>query len=626
MKRIIVTTLGLAAGLLAAERGMFSIAIPPAIVAVAEADGPELDHFQCYQVKNAPGATHFVPVPYLTTTDRFGEWYFEVTKAAELCNPANVDGSDPTAHLHTEHLERYQIKRVPGTGKFAKLLNQHVVDSFGQMTIDLLKPERIMLPSNKSLTSAPAPPASPVTDHFTCYKIRTSPGTQKFTARLATAVADQFGSLSINVLKPKKFCVATNKNNEEPGAEDHPEHLTCYQAKLASNYTPVRAFTANQFGNETLDAKKPLEVCVPALLNPAPTTPTPTLTIVITPTVTATSTAATVTPTPTTTPTPTFTVAGPATPTKTATPTATKTATPTATATPISKVCTIGGANSKISLAIKQPLNARVSGALSGSQTLQFGGIDGNGVRLIAIPAASIVFDPIVITNPLDMSNPIRLCVTSAGIDGDGKVDCNGGEPNINITTRVDHNTTNAPGSNGGLPQDLDCNDTRTDPGGTVSNACLESPVGTCNANNIHPGVCNSPTEYVESGTFSSGSLRVSETLTLRLVSDVGGDGQQCTGDDTYSAPATLQGFFTTGTAHTTIYDVNNVSNTMLDHLNSAGSCGTCITEVTGLLRTCNAMLGSGGLDNLKFVGALPVLDVNTQVGDAAVTVEVECQ
>ena len=31
--------------------------------------------------------------------------------------------------------------------------------------------------------------------------------------------------------------------------------------------------------------------------------------------------------------------------------------------------------------------------------------------------------------------------------------------------------------------------------------------------------------------------------------------------DDTYSAPATLRGFFTTGVARATVYDTNNVPN-----------------------------------------------------------------
>lgn len=627
VKRMLGAALALTGGLLALERGAPLLTTTTATI-VSEAGAqspPPLDHFQCYQSKTASGTAHFVPLPYVVTADQFGEWRFEITKPAELCAPANVEGSDVTAPSHAEHLESYQIKRVPGTGKFPKTLNQPVVDAFGAMTVDVLKPERLMVPSAKSLVTPPTAPASPVTDHFTCYKMRTSPGTPKFVARLASVVSDQFGALSLNILKPKKLCVATNKSNEEPGAETHTEHLICYQAKLVSGFTPVRAYTANQFGNETLDVKKPIEVCVPAQVNPGLATPTPTQTPNITPTVTPTSTAATATPTLSATPTPTFTVANPPTATKTATPTATKTPTPTVTATPISRVCTIGGVDSKISLQIKNaPLigNVRVSGALSGSQTLQFGGQDANGVRQVTIPAGSIVFDPIVITPPV--GDPVRVCVTSAGIDGTGKVDCNGGEPNIDLVVRADHSTNGAPAPSGGLPQDPECNDTRVDPDGNQTDACLETAVGTCNPNSPHVGTCNSPTEYVETGTFVSGDFRVAETLTLRLVSDVGVDGQQCTGDDTYSAPANLRAFLTTGDAKAVIYDTNNVQNNLMDHI-TAG-CSNCITQVTGAPRTCSNITGSGGVKNLKLVGALPVIDIDASVGDAGVNIEIVCQ
>ncbi len=631
--RIVGGTLILAAAVLAQGRGIPFIATPTGLVSEAGAQAPPpLDHFQCYQSKSASGTAKFVPIPYLVTSDQFGEWRFTVAKPTDLCAPANVEGSGPGAETHAEHLESYQIKRVPGTGKFPKTLNQESVDRYGTLRLDLLKPERLMVPSHKSLTTPPTAPSAPVTDHFTCYKVRTSPGTAKFAPRLASVVADQFGSLSVNVMKPRKLCVATNKANEEPGAELHGEHLLCYQVKLQSSFTPVRAYTANQFGNETLDVKKPFELCIAAQLNPAEPTPTPTLTVAITPTVTPTSTAPTATATLTASPTPTFTVANPPTATRTATPTPTRTPTPTVTASPVTKVCTIGGVDSQISLQAKTAFgNIRLQGDLSGSISMQFGALDANGVRQVTTPATGIVFDPITIELPLGLP-PVLICVTHSGIDGLGKVDCNGGDPNLDIQARADHNTLTPPGTNGGLPQDLECDDTRTDPQGGTSNACLESAVSTCNPNNPHPGLCNSPTEYVESGTFGSGAMRVAETLTLRIVSDVGPDTVQCTEDDTYSAPATLTAFMTTGTARATVYDTNGVPNNLLDHTaastppSSTLGCLTCLTQVVGVPRSCSNMLGSGGVRNLKLVGALPVIDIEPQLGDAAVNMEIECQ
>jgi hypothetical protein len=618
----------LAAGSVTLLGGEFRLPTTAGIVAEAGAQSPPvLDNFQCYQAKTATGSPHFVPIPYVSTVDHFGEWFFEVTKPAELCNPANVADSDASAPSHTEFLESYQAKRVPGTGKFAKVLAQQIRDRYGDLTIDFVKPDRLRVPSAASLTTPPSAPSSPVTDAFTCYKVRISPGTLKFQPQLATVVEDAIGAISVNLMKLRRVCVATNLNNSEPGAETHPDQLTCYQAKLISGFTPARLYTANQLSSaETLDAKKPVEVCVPSLINPGAATPTPTSTnpatpsLTPTPTLTATPTGATATPTPTLTSTATPTA------TKTATPTKTKTPTPTPTATPISKTCSIGGDNSKIMLQIKNaPVvgNARVTGMLTGSQTFTFTTPDANGIRQVVIPVGSIHFDPVHITNPLS-PDPIVACIFPAGVDATGKLDCDGGEPNLDIHIQVDHNTNNPPGANGGLPQDPQCDDTRTAPDGSLSTACLEGSPATCNLDSPHPGVCNSPTEYIESGTFAAGHMRVTERLTLQLMNNAGPDGQECTSDDDLSAPATLNAFLTTGTARATVFDANNVADALLD--DHAATCGTCVTQVIGVPRSCTNINGSGGVKNLMLVGAIPIVDVPNGVGDAGATVQVECQ
>ncbi len=178
-------------------------------------------------------------------------------------------------------------------------------------------------------------------------------------------------------------------------------------------------------------------------------------------------------------------------------------------------------------------------------------------------------------------------------------------------------------GSTGGLPQDPQCDDTRTRPDGTIGDACLESSVGTCNLNNLHPGVCNSPVEYVESGTFPIGGARLIEYLTLQLVTDVGPDGQQCTADDTYSAPADVRAFLTTGVARATVFDANNTDNNLLDH--AGAGCSTCITQVTGAVRSCSSIIVSGRLTNMKVVTSVPFVDLESSIGDAAATVEIKC-
>jgi hypothetical protein len=149
--------------------------------------------------------------------------------------------------------------------------------------------------------------------------------------------------------------------------------------------------------------------------------------------------------------------------------------------------------------------------------------------------------------------------------------------------------------------------------------------MSSCNVSNRHPGTCNGPLEYVESGTFASGDVRLTEYVTIRQVSNVGPDGQECTGDDTYGAPANATVFFTTGTARATIYDANAVANASLDH--GAAGCEACVTQLTGDGRACSQITGgNGSVNNLLLVGSFAVLDLDANVGDAAVTIQAECQ
>ena len=89
----------------------------------------------------------------------------------------------------------------------------------------------------------------------------------KFAAVPNVTVEDQFGPGTVLVKKPRHLCVPANKNGEDPTAPDHAGYLVCYQVKQTSLPKFVKVtglFTRNQFGAETLDAKKHSTLCVPA--------------------------------------------------------------------------------------------------------------------------------------------------------------------------------------------------------------------------------------------------------------------------------------------------------------------------------------------------------------------------
>jgi hypothetical protein len=275
--------------------------------------GP-LDHFTCYTVRpflNLKQGSVVVPFPPgVNLVDQFGSSSVAVRKPKFLCAPTDKNNENPGAELHPEHLKGYPIRnrvsRVFPT-------NIKVVDQFnpGGLFVDAKKQSHLLVPTVKSLSAPPPLPDAFATDHFECYKVKISRGRPKFVRR-GVHLQDQFGPMAVDVNKPAFLCNPVDKNGEDPSAPSHARHLMCYQVKQEGPVpfmTIFGVFVNNQFGPETLDVKKPLELCVPALKNPptpmptATPTPTRTATPAVTPTPTSTATPTTV-PTPTATPPP----------------------------------------------------------------------------------------------------------------------------------------------------------------------------------------------------------------------------------------------------------------------------------------------------------------------------------
>ena len=232
---------------------------------------PVLDHFTCYKAGSTSGSVKFASIVSLPLRDQFGASTVAVKKPQFLCAPTNKLGEDPTAPTHPEHLEGYQIKNVQ-----KPIFPTHikVVDQFnaGGLFVDAKKQSHLLVPTVKDRFTPPPLPDAFSVDHFQCYKVKTSKGAQKFEPILNVEVEDQFGIMHVDVKKPTFLCNPVDKNGEDPGAPTHVDHLMCYQIKQVKTepkflkHTPI--FVNNQFGPETLDAKKPSKLCVPALKTP----------------------------------------------------------------------------------------------------------------------------------------------------------------------------------------------------------------------------------------------------------------------------------------------------------------------------------------------------------------------
>src|SRR5262249_20981208 len=146
--------------------------------------------------------------------------------------------------------------------------NQTVVNQFGTLVLDVVRPDILLVPTLKTL-APPGPPAptNPAVDHFQCYKVRPTHGAPKFQKILGVKVHDQFETTTVDLLKPIRLCAPANKNGEDPTAPQHPFHLLCYKTKTTP-FPETPTFTNSQFGPASPLLIHRRELCVPSLKNP----------------------------------------------------------------------------------------------------------------------------------------------------------------------------------------------------------------------------------------------------------------------------------------------------------------------------------------------------------------------
>ncbi len=215
-----------------------------------------LDHFRCYPGKPAKGTPKFASRT-VRLADDLEDKSTVVDSVASLCNPADKAGegiADPTAHLAC-----YKIKPVTKKPKFVAR-DVVTADQFGSLSLRVSGAATLCVPSEKD-----GLPSLQALDHFKCYRAKVTKGKPAFAER-TVAVTDQFETKNVVVLKPLALCAAVNKNEE--GVRRPSARLVCYQTKDVkgqSGFAKRTAAVRNQFGTLTLEVKKPKTLCLPAV-------------------------------------------------------------------------------------------------------------------------------------------------------------------------------------------------------------------------------------------------------------------------------------------------------------------------------------------------------------------------
>ncbi|MBI3783074.1 MAG: hypothetical protein HY270_06715 [Deltaproteobacteria bacterium] len=204
--------------------------------------------------------------------------------------------------------------------------------------------------------------------------------------------------------------------------------------------------------------------------------------------------------------------------------------------------------------------------------------------------------------------------------------------------------------------QNSDCGggDTCDNPAPIVCARDAECPAANqhCDRHDPHPGVCNSPVHWTESGEFAAGGMQLTESLCLRIlpapstpkptntpvaptqlptptppnVCPVETVPCNVDGDDLISITGTV----TTGTTSITIFDVDNGTGMLTTSATGCGPVGSspCVLSVVGTPFGCDN-IDAGTLTAGKLGFGFPILDLPISSAsslDAAGTITLQCQ
>jgi len=189
-------------------------------------------------------------------------------KAQHLCAPADKNGEgvvDPATHLLG-----YRIKPGKGEAKHVPVTGLEVMNQFGLISLDTVKPDRLLVPAAKDLVgpvAEPDPSAHDV-DHYRCYKVKIDKNAPKFTKLTGVSISEQFETADYDLIKPTRLCRAVDKNGE--GIKSVIGHMLCYKPKLVAGQSKhtrrLEVYTNDQLGPSIVDTIKSDEFCVPSVV------------------------------------------------------------------------------------------------------------------------------------------------------------------------------------------------------------------------------------------------------------------------------------------------------------------------------------------------------------------------
>jgi hypothetical protein len=230
--------------LLLALAGLGLLALAPAAQA-QRVDFEEETHFRCYTISTQTPE----PANLVTLDDQFlPETTLSVDEPELFCAPTSKNGLE--IEEPEEHLTTYSAP-----SPLEPDLSVRTEDQFGLRTLRVIGARELFVPTEKNELGFPRR-----LSHYWCYEASGPKVGQTVT------LDDQFGSDTVRVERPHRFCNPVEKISEAGRFRiiERQVHLTCYEIFGPQATVPQTFGVSNQFETDVFSVTSYQLLCVPA--------------------------------------------------------------------------------------------------------------------------------------------------------------------------------------------------------------------------------------------------------------------------------------------------------------------------------------------------------------------------
>ena len=235
----------------------FLVSEAPLIPTVTFVPKPR-DAAVCYGARSG----RFESIRGITLADAFGAGAVDVVAPRYLCRPAETNGAGIADR--TVHLDGYRIAPLTVPPRHR---NVQVSTRFGDVTLDTIRPDLLLVPTGTGSSSVPLPidPHSAGADRYQCYRAHRARGTPvAFEDAISVSDESTASPVMLHTTHLRHLCVPVDEGGE--GIWNPKASLVCYATGGAGGTVASKPVYVNsQFRSGSVLARRRSEFCVPAV-------------------------------------------------------------------------------------------------------------------------------------------------------------------------------------------------------------------------------------------------------------------------------------------------------------------------------------------------------------------------